>query len=48
MVEELFMTPIAGCGEVQRLIDQARSCIILHDAQLTHVAVEGENEEPIL
>jgi nickel-dependent lactate racemase len=44
LVEELGMTPIASVAEVQRLIDQSRSCLVLNDAQLAHCSVEGEDE----
>jgi len=44
LVEDLFMTPVASAAEVQRLVNQAASCLILNDAQLARVIVEGEDE----
>jgi nickel-dependent lactate racemase len=46
LVEDLGMTPIAKVAEVQRLVDQAPSCLVLNDAQLAHGAVEREDEQP--
>ncbi len=46
LVEDLGLTPIASMAEVQRLVDQAPSCLVLNDAQLAHGAVEGEDEQP--
>ena len=48
LVEDLFMTPLADAREVQRLVSQAGSCVILNDAQLAQATVEGEDEEPAL
>jgi hypothetical protein len=45
LVEDLGMTPVASAAEVQRLVNQAASCLILNDAQLANVTVEGEDEE---
>lgn len=46
LVEDLFMTPVGSAAEVQRLVNQASSCLILNDAQLARVTVEGEDEKP--
>jgi nickel-dependent lactate racemase len=46
LVEDLGMTPLASGAEVQRLVNQAASCIFLNDAQLARVSVEGEDEQP--
>ena len=46
LVEDLGMTPVASAAEVQRLVNQATSCIILKDAELARVSVEGEDEKP--
>jgi nickel-dependent lactate racemase len=45
LVEDLSMIPIATAAEVQRLVNQAASCLILNDAQLARVCVEGEHEK---
>jgi hypothetical protein len=43
LVEDLGMTPLGSNAEVQRLVDQAKFCTILADAQLTHASVAGED-----
>jgi hypothetical protein len=48
LVEDLCITPVADAHEVQRLVTQAGSCLIVNDAQLAHATVEGEDEEPAL
>jgi nickel-dependent lactate racemase len=45
LVEDLSMIPVGTPAEVQRLVDQSASCLILNDAQLARVSVEGENEK---
>jgi nickel-dependent lactate racemase len=47
-VENLGITPIGQASEVQRLVGQVRSCLIVNDAQLARVTVEGEDEESAL
>jgi nickel-dependent lactate racemase len=44
LVEDLGMTPIASAAEVQRLVNHSASCVILNEAQLARVCVEGEDE----
>src|SRR5262249_35445749 len=41
LVEDLGMTPTPSPQEVQRLVSQARSCLVLNDAQLAYPMVEG-------
>ena len=45
LVEDLSIIPIGSVAEVQRLIDQVQSCLILNDAQLARVTVEEEDVE---
>ncbi len=40
-VEEIFATPILSPGEVQRLLDQGGSCLVLPDADKCQVVIEG-------
>jgi nickel-dependent lactate racemase len=44
LVEDLSMTPLASMTEVERLIQQCDSCIILDDAPLTRAVLESDNE----
>jgi len=44
LVEELFATPIVSPIEVQRLIDQGGSCLLLRDAQKCLVEIEDKGE----
>jgi nickel-dependent lactate racemase len=46
LVEDLSMIPLASIGELQRLVNESGSCIILHDAPLAHVTVEDRDAQP--
>ncbi len=45
LVEDLGATPLASPAEAQRLADQVESCLVLGDAQLARVSVEGDDDD---
>jgi nickel-dependent lactate racemase len=44
LVEDLSMTPLASTTEVEKLVQQVDSCVVLEDAPLTRVTVEEDDE----
>ncbi len=44
-IEDLAMTPIDSAAEVQQLVKQVSSCMILNDAQLARVTVESKDDK---
>jgi hypothetical protein len=46
LVQDLSITPLGSLNEVQQLINESASCIILDDAAFVHATVEVSDAEP--